>query len=460
MVRLCLSLCLIYTAFNTYATINIWQALRESFKINTYSREREVRAQINYLRTHPDYFNGLAINARPYLYYILETIKKDKLPGELALLPLIESNYNPFAYSKAGAAGLWQLMPETGSNLGVRQNWWYDGRRGIMSSTKAALNYLKYLNHFFAGDWILAFAAYDSGEGTVLNAIKYNQRYHRSTRFWSLPLPKETQAYLPKLLAIANIIKNPRYYGVNLPNVPYTPYFKAVPIKGQIDLTIAAKLSGMRYQELLSLNPGHNRWATAPNVSKTLLLPIDKVSQFIKNQDKAISSESRWRKHQVATGDTLGLIANHYQTDIQTIKSLNSLTSDNIRVGQSLILPNEQEPKTIHKNSRVAVLTRAPHKVIHVVQKKETIQSIAKHYAVSVSDIVKWNKINQKTTLKTNQSLVIWNNPIKTNRYIVKPGDSLSQIAYLTHMSLSQLKHVNHLDEHSVIKPNQVLKVS
>nr|WP_232220587.1 transglycosylase SLT domain-containing protein [Legionella tunisiensis] len=272
-----------YLFSNTvYAAPNVWDVLRNQFALNHEVSQPEVQTQLRWLVSHPSYLQKLA-QSEPYIYHIVTEIKKRRMPGEIALLPMIESAYDPFAYSGAGAAGLWQLMPGTGNNLGLKQDWWFDGRRSIRPSTDAALNYLTYLNKYFNGNWILAIAAYDSGEGTVSRAIKNSRQYSRNISFWTLPVPQETKAYVPRLLALAEIIKYPQRYRVTLPDIPHVPYFEEVNIGSQIDLNHAAKLAGISYKDLIKLNPGFNRWTTAPYKPFKLLIPADKVAHFNRN---------------------------------------------------------------------------------------------------------------------------------------------------------------------------------
>lgn len=221
---------------------DVWDVLRSEFTLNHEVTRPEVQEQIRWLVAHPSYLHKVSRQSEPYIYHILAEIRKRKLPGELALLPMIESAYDPFAYSGAGAAGLWQLMPRTGSDLGLKQDWWFDGRRSIGPSTDAALNYLLYLNKYFSGHWVLAIAAYDSGEGTISRAIKAYSPPGRAVDFWTLPVPRETKVYVPRFLALAEIIKNPARYRVSLPNIPYLPYFAEVNIGSQIDLIMQQNL--------------------------------------------------------------------------------------------------------------------------------------------------------------------------------------------------------------------------
>lgn len=452
MIRKCLFiLTLVFSLSSTvYADRDLWLVLRQSFKLRDQSHQPEVMAQIRYLKAHPAYFSAFARNSRRYIYYILESIKSERLPGEIALLPMIESNYNPFAYSRAGAAGLWQLMPGTGSGLGVKQDWWYDGRRGILNSTRAALSYLSYLNNFFNGNWTLSFAAYDSGEGTVQRAIQSNMKRGKDTDFWSLPLPRETQAYLPRLLALASIIKYPKYFGVSLPYEMYSPAFQEIEVGSQIDLTHAAKLAHMSYRELLKYNPGHNRWATAPSQTQTLLIPIDKVDTFQNNLAKVPKNELvNWSRHKVIEGETLGNIALKEKSNIKLIKEINHLKTNHIKSGQTLLIPATKNMSAhrvaIAKKEREFNINKhiGPHQVIHIAQKNDTLQSLTKKYHVKESQIIFWNQLTAKPSIKTGDKIVIWQKIPMPFIYRVRKGDSLSRIAQRFRLKQRDLKRWN-----------------
>lgn len=258
---------------------NIWDAVTNEFSLNHEIDNPAVQKQLQWLVKHPEYLQKLSEKSKPYIYHILKEIKKRNMPGELALIPMIESEFDPFSSSNKGAAGLWQLMPETGSDLGLTKNWWIDGRRSIGPSTNAALNYLGYLHRFFHGNWILAVAAYDTGENRVARVVKRN---HHS-EFWKLPLSHETKAYIPKLLALSEVVQNPNRYHITLPEIPEEPYFKEVEISKTINLNKAAKLVKIPSEDLHRLNPGFKDWSKLPYQPYKLLIPKEKVSDFNRN---------------------------------------------------------------------------------------------------------------------------------------------------------------------------------
>jgi len=262
---------------------NLWDILRENFALPHYENIPGVQEKVNWYMRNQDYLIRATSRAAPYLYYIAQEVKTRHLPAELVLLPIIESGYNPFSISSMGASGLWQLMPDTATGFGVKQDFWYDGRRDILVSTRAALNYLAYLQNFFEGNWLLAIAAYNTGEGNVLAAIKRNIRAGKNTDFWSLPLAQQTRDYVPSILALATIISHPERYPIYFPPVKNAPYLAQVDIGVQINLQLAAALAGMSYQKLMQLNPGFNRSATAKKGPFTLILPIEDVALFAEN---------------------------------------------------------------------------------------------------------------------------------------------------------------------------------
>jgi len=423
----------------------------------------DVQLQLQWLIDHPAYLQKLA-RSEPYIYHIITEIRKRKMPGELALLPMLESAYNPFAYSGVGAAGLWQLMPATGTDLGLKQDWWYDGRRSIRPSTDAALNYLAYLNRFFNDDWILAIAAYDSGAGTVSRSIKSSGQT-RKINFWVLPLPAETKAYVPRLLALAEIIQHPQRYGITLPYIPHVPYFTEVEIGSQIDLSHAARLAGMPYKDLIRLNPGYNRWATAPYKPFNLLIPNDKVASFSRNLSR-LPQESRvsWNRHQVRPGDNLGSIARQYFTTDKLLRELNQLKSDQLKSGQFILIPSMKNAPVANKTRPTAPMPdRAPgtqsYKVVHIVQAGDTLPGLEKKYQVSARKIGFWNKLGAEFQISKGQQLIIWRERVTPGLYTVVLGDSLGAIAKRHHTSTASLARLNPGINTRVLTPGQRLNV-
>ncbi len=420
---------LLTNTLKAHAVPSVWEVLQPQFMLNHEVSQTAVQTQIRWLVAHPSYIQKLARQSEPYIYHIVTEIKKRHLPGELALIPMIESSYDPFAYSGAGAAGLWQLMPGTGTDLGLKQDWWYDGRRSIRPSTDAALNYLTYLHHFFNNDWLLAFAAYDAGEGALSKIIKKSGLSGRKVQFWALSVPQETRAYIPRLLALAEVIQNPQRYHVQLPDIPHLPYFEEVNIGHQIDLNHAAKLAGISYKEMIKLNPGFNRWATAPYYPYKLLIPTAKVEKFNRNLALSPHEHISWKRHQVSAAEHL---------------IFNQTKSQGFKKTQAFIPPR---PKTVFKAQAPAPTQHfralGQPKVLHIVQKNETYAQVQNRYRVSAHDIQTWNHLNAQTPLKPGQQLIIWKHQAPKGRYVVKNGDSLSKIAKEHYTTLSALLRLN-----------------
>ena len=253
---------------------DLWQRIRAGFQLEPDDR-RAVQQQLDWYVRHPAYITRVFTRAKRFLPYIVAEAESRGMPLEVALLPVVESAFDPFAYSHGRAAGLWQIIPGTGKRFGLKQNWWYDGRRDPVAATHAALDYLEYLHKLLDNDWLLAVAAYNSGEGNVKRAQRKNLNRSRDTDFWSLSLPKETEAYVPKLLAIRAVVADPESLGLTLPAIEDTPYFEEVLTDSQIDLALAADLAGLDIDELYALNAGFNRWATDPDGPHRLMVPVD-----------------------------------------------------------------------------------------------------------------------------------------------------------------------------------------
>src|SRR5690554_2686497 len=252
---------------------DIWARIRNGYGLPVISNA-QVDAHLKWYSNHQAHLDRVTERSQRYLHYVVSELENNDMPLELALLPMIESSYDPFAYSRAKAAGLWQFVSGTGKNFGLRQDWWYDGRRDVVASTDAAIRYLQRLYNMFDNDWLLALAAYNSGEGRVRRAIEKNRSAGKPTDFWSLQLPKETRSYVPHLLALAQIVRTPEAYSVSLHDIPNDPYFIKISLDSQIDLMQAARLADIDLTELQHLNAGYNRWLTAPSGEHVLLVPV------------------------------------------------------------------------------------------------------------------------------------------------------------------------------------------
>ena len=305
---------------------NIWPKVQRGLTLE-YVDHKAVRQQLNWYVKNPRYLDRVQKRAARYMYHVVEKLHENDMPYDFALLPIIESAYEPFSYSHGQASGLWQFIPMTATRFKLSRNWWHDERRNVDKSTQAAIDYLSYLHGFFDGDWLLAIAAYNAGEGTVRKAVRRNKKKGKPTDFWHLDLPKETTAYVPKLIALTEIFRNPEKYNTPIVKINNQPYYAGIELESQIDLSQAAGLIDISVEELYYLNPGLNRWATPPVKSYVLKVPIDKVDEF----NRAISllpKEQRinWYRHTVQRGDSLISIAKSYNSHTELIKEANQLS--------------------------------------------------------------------------------------------------------------------------------------
>ena len=462
---------------------DVWHRIREGFTLAETDHPR-LQRELDWYARHPGYMHRVAERATPYMYYIIETIEENNLPSELALLPIVESAFQPFAYSHGRAAGIWQFIPSTGRRFGLKQNYWYDGRRDVYAATQAAVTLLETLNRQFDGDWLLALAAYNSGSGTVKSAIRRNQRRGKPTDFWSLDLPPETRAYVPKLLALKQLVADPEAYDIELDLIPDEPYFARVELNWQIDLARAADLADISLDELYRLNPGYNRWATAPDGPHHLLIPLEKTDIFAVNLESLPPEQRiRWIRHKIRPGDTLSTIAVKYNTSIYTIKKVNRIRGSFLRAGRSLTIPVASQSAASYRLSetqRVKSLQNTPRngvKIVHIVQPGDTFWDLAQLHNVNVRALAKWNGMAPRDPLVPGQKLVIWSrNGAKTSSlekavftlpqqrsvtkrigYKVRRGDSLAKISRKFQVSVAQLRRWNNLPKGKYLQPGQRL---
>lgn len=332
-------------SYSPYAYANhnqLWPKLGDNFQWqHPYNNER-VKSFITHYKSNPYHVKKLSEYATPYIYHVVSELEKHGLPGELAIIPMIESAYRPNATSCVGATGIWQLTADTAKRFGVKQDQWYDGRKDITDSTKAAIDLLRYLNQKFDGDWLLALAAYNTGEANVRKAIRRNKNNGLPVAFWNLKLPKETTQFVPKILAIAYLIKHPEEVGIKLNTVHNKPYFAEVKLKSQIDLRVAANLAEIPIKELKMLNPGYSKLLTHPKGPHKLHLPTQNVEKFNANFSKKMNKsveKSTSIPYTVKPGDSLSKIALNHNTTINNIKSANKLSGSDIIAGKQLIIP-------------------------------------------------------------------------------------------------------------------------
>lgn len=453
--------------------IDLWQRIRNGYAIPTTDLHRETKQQLAWFVKHPDYMDRVVERARPYLYHIVGELEQRGMPLEIALLPIVESGFQPFAYSPGRAAGLWQFIPGTGKVYGLKQNWWYDGRRDVIESTRAALDYLEKLHRDF-GSWQLALAAYNCGEGTVKRAIRRNKKAGKATDFWSLKLPRETSAYVPKLIAVSLLINQPDQYNITLSSIANSPFLTVVDIGSQIDIALAAKLAHMSTDELYQLNPGFNRWATTPEGPHKLVVPLIKADIFQQAlRNLPIDERVQWTRHKIKSGESLGVIAHHYKTTITVLKEANRLRGNNIRAGRHLLIPiafGEARDYPLSANQRLTTKQNTPqsgNKKLHTVATGDTWWDIANAYNVDVKKLTRWNSKAPGDILHPGQELVIWtkkktshantNKAIQTINYTIRSGDSLWKISQKFNVSVAQVREWNGISNRTLLKPGQNL---
>nr|WP_114766480.1 LysM peptidoglycan-binding domain-containing protein [Vibrio rhodolitus] len=430
--------------------------------------------KVDYYRTwylkHPNHLKTVSKRAEPFLFLITEEIEKRGLPLELALLPVVESSFDAFAYSHGSAAGLWQFVPSTGKMYGLEQDFWYDGRRDVPAATGAALDFLTDLNQRFDGNWSHAIAAYNSGGGRVSSAIRKNKKLGKPIDFFSLDLPKETSSYVPKLLALADVVANQEKYGIEIPPIANKPVVELVQPKEQLDLAIAANYAGISVRELQSLNPAYNQWATSPDGNTQLLLPLDSVKKFNTELTANRGKGMKVVRYKVKSGDTVSVLARKYSTTSQVIRSANNMSNNNIRVGQHLLIPvstKDDKAYSLSASNRLAktqATARGKFKVTHTVTKGDSLWSIAKANKVSHTSLAKWNGMGPRDTLRVGQKLVIWKNSsdgaiIRTVFYNVRSGDTVSGIASKFKVKSQDIVKWNNLQKKKYLQPGQKLKL-
>ena len=456
---------------------DLFDRMRAGFAFNEV-QEPAIEEQMAWFKNNPDYLERTFQRGRRYLYYVITEVEARGMPLEFALLPVVESAYEPFAYSVSRASGLWQFIPGTGVRFGLKQDWWYDGRRDVLESTRAALDYLQELHDQFGGDWLLAIAAYNVGENTVQRELDYNREHGKPADFWHLRLPEETRAYVPKLLALKRLMAEPQRYGLSIGAIPNEPFFAVIDTDSQIDLKIAATLAGISYDDLVALNPGYNRWATDPEGPHRMLVPIDHADDF-ETALGALGREDRVRfaSHEVARGDTMASLVKEYGSSAVVIAKLNDLKGGKLVPGATLKIPminGEASDKVLIAASRVdrpETDVGRTRQIVYHVRAGDTLNSIARTHGIPVSTLAQLNNLGSHASLTRGQRLVLKTSAGRHYRearvasaasahrvvYTVRHGDTVSSISHQFQVSEPALRSWNGLNKSHPIRAGRRL---
>jgi len=476
--KLCVPASLIGLDDDAYAggEDDLWARVRAGYGLEGDVDERRVGAYVDTFADKQRLFDRLGSDASPFLHYVVEELEQRNMPLEIALLPIIESGYNPAAVSPGQAAGLWQIVPGTASTMGLQQNGWYDGRKDVVASTEAALDYLEELHKRFDGDWYLALAAYNTGEGIVQRAIEHNRRLGRPTDYWSLPLPAQACNYVPKLLALSRVLEAPQDHGIALSPISNQAPVVPVEVDRQVDLHRAAERAGIDSRELLSLNPAYKRGLTAPNTSNTLLVPADEKASFLAavSGQPAVAAapapDARAERYRVRAGDSLLAIARLHRTTPEALRALNGLQGDRLAIGQELRLPADAvvPPQSFPSGESVALKNHG----VYTVKAGDSLSLIAKRFGTSTQRLAELNAIGSRATLRVGQQLKVRDIAAhdadpgviaaaqgrrKVN-YTVRGGDSVARIADRFNVGVGEVLQWNGMNPaRPLIKPGQVL---
>lgn len=462
---------------------NIWARIGSGLSFSLRYDNERIEEQIAYYKDNPAFLMTVTERSRPFIYEIVEELERRSLPLELALLPIVESAYNPNASAGKNSVGLWQIVNATARSLGIKQDWWYDGRRDPIASTSAALDYLTTLNDMFENDWLLTLAAYNTGQGNVQKAIEQNSRRSRGTDYWSLNLSSTTEDFVPKLIALARLISTPDHYGLALADVKNEKVVARIEAGTQIDLALVASLAGVDSEILYQLNPGIRQWATHPDGPHTLLVPIDKVDAF----ESAVASLQgqtpvTWDRYVVQSGDTLSKIARQFNTQVAALQQVNGIDGSRIIAGESLLIPRAYKstaplasPNAPEYLPGVTLAGDAPPQGVtpptrYEVRSGDSLWRIANRYNLSASTLAGWNNISTESVLRPGQVLVLHSDPAIAQvvgsgadkapiEYTVKSGDTIARIARKHGVEIEQLLEWNDIQADGLIHPGQQLQL-
>ena len=437
---------------------DIWEYILSN---NPENKEAYINERILfYMNMHlkdADKFEQYLNDSYYFIYYVINELEKEKLPLELALIPYIESNYDPFSISSSGAVGMWQFMPKTGRLYELNKTWWNEDRHDPYRSTEAAVDYLKYLYERFNQDVYLTLAAYNAGPTLLSRRINQNKRRGLETDFWSLNLPNQTKEYVPKYIALKELIFNSEKYELTLPEIPHKPVVQKIIIPGQVEVITLSEFLDIKPELLYKLNAGYTKWASAPKDQSIFYIPIEKYYLF-ESEDNPFrdTNQINWISHIVESGDSLWALASKYDTEVGIIKQINYLNNDLLSIGSTLLIPISKSKSN----------TFIPYEM-HIVSEGDTLWDIARTYNLEVSDLVNMNSINENSYLQLGQQLTIGNKNIHRNieskkrtiLYSIKQGDNLYKISELFDVTIKSIKDINNFEDDTLM-PGQIIKIA
>lgn len=453
---------------------DLWQRIQSGLQLHDHYNHPDVDAQLQEFVNNQAYFDLTIERARPFLYSIVEELDQRGLPLELALLPFVESAFNPTANSSESAVGLWQFMGATAASFGLQQDWWYDARRDPHASTIAALDYLEELVQQFEQDWLLALAAYNAGDGNVRRAIRRNDSDTAESPFWDLALPAETRSHVPRVLALAKLVDETDHYGIELAPIANAAPLQLVEVGAQIDLAQAAQLAAMDYTDLRNLNPGYLQWATHPEQPQHILLPpvhAELLQAKLATLDTA--NLLTWDHYEIQPGDTLSKIARNLNTRVDVLQRVNNLRGSQIIAGRSLLIPRGPESGSLNSLPDLAIAGLQPAAIpsSYRIRSGDNLWSIARRFDLHSSDIAMWNGMEVDSILRPGQVINLSpdasasstgsrnSQEFSANTYVVRKGDSMASIASRFNTDLADLLRRNNLNADEVIFPGQVIQI-
>ena len=437
---------------------DIWEYILQN---NNIKNEVVLTEQIlSYMNVHLkdlDKFEEYLNDSYYFMYFVINELEKNNLPIELSILPYIESNYDPFSISSSGAVGMWQFMPRTGRLYDLNKSWWNEDRHDPFKSTEAAVSYLKYLYQRFDKDIYLTLAAYNAGPSLVERRINQNKRKEDDLDFWSLNLPSQTKNYVPKYLALRELIFNSEEYGLKMPKIPYDSVVEKIVIDGQVEILALSEFLEIKPELLYKLNAGYTKWASAPKDKSIFFIPKEKYAQFVSQENPFNSINNiNWITHTVKRGDNLWDLSIKFDTEVNIIKEVNYLNNDILSINDTLLIPL----------SKTKSNDFIPYQM-YIVSEGDTLWGIAEKYNLDVEDLAKMNSLNKNEYLQLGQQLSIGNKNIyrniesrkRTILYSVKQGDNLFKISELFDVTIKSIEEINNFNQ-ATLMPGQIIKIA